>query len=31
MNSSPKAFINILQMIDDVYESLEDYNPTNKR
>ena len=31
MNSSPKTFINILQMIDDVYESLEDYNPTNKR
>ena len=31
MNSSPKTFINILQMIDDVYESLEDNNPTNKR
>ena len=27
----PKAFINYLQTIDDVYENLEDYNPTKKR
>ena len=28
---NPKAFIDYLQTIDDVYENLEDYNPTNKR
>ena len=27
----PKAFINYLQTFDDVYENLEDYNPTKKR
>ena len=26
-----KAFIDYLQSIDDVYENLEDYNPTKKR
>ena len=26
-----KAFISCSQMIDDVYESLEDYNPSEKR
>ena len=26
-----KAFINYSQTIDDVYENLEDYNPTEKR
>ena len=26
-----KAFIDYSQTIDDVYESLEDYNPTKKR
>ena len=28
---NPKAFINYSRTIDDVYESLEDYNPTKKR
>ena len=28
---NPKAFIDYLQTIDDVYENLEDYNPTKKR
>ena len=28
---NPKAFIEYLQTIDDVYENLEDYNPTRKR
>ena len=28
---NPKAFIDYLQTIDDVYESLEDYNATKKR
>ena len=27
----PKAFIHYSQTIDDVYENLEDYNPTMKR
>ena len=27
----PKAFIEYSQTIDDVYENLEDYNPTKKR
>ena len=27
----PKAFIDYSQTIDDVYENLEDYNPTKKR
>ena len=27
----PKAFIDYLQKIDDVYENLEEYNPTKKR
>ena len=27
---NPKAFINYSQTIDDVYENLEDYNPTKK-
>ena len=28
---NPKAFIGYSQTIDDVYENLEDYNPTKKR
>ena len=28
---NPKAFIDYGQTIDDVYENLEDYNPTKKR
>ena len=28
---NPKAFTDYSQTIDDVYENLEDYNPTNKR
>ena len=28
---NPKAFIDYSQIIGDVYESLEDYNPTEKR
>ena len=28
---NPKSFINYSQIIDDVYENLEDYNPTNIR
>ena len=28
---TPKAFIDYSQTIDDIYENLEDYNPTNKR
>ena len=28
---NPKAFIDYSQKIDDVYEDLEDYNPTKKR
>ena len=28
---NPKVFIDYLQTIDDVYESLEDYNATKKR
>ena len=28
---NPKAFIDDLQTIDDVYENLENYNPTKKR
>ena len=28
---NPKAFIDYSQIIGDVYESLEDYNPTKKR
>ena len=28
---NPKAFIDYSQKIDDVYENLEDYNPTKKR
>ena len=28
---NPKVFINYLHTIDDVYENLEDYNPTKKR
>ena len=27
---NPKAFTEYLQTIDDVYENLEDYNPTKK-
>ena len=27
----PKAFIDYSQIIDNVYENLEDYNPTKKR
>ena len=27
----PKAFNNYSQTIDDVYENLEDFNPTNKK
>ena len=27
----PKSFIDYSQTIDDVYENLEDYNPTKKR
>ena len=27
---NPKAFIDYSQAIDDVYEDLEDYNPTKK-
>ena len=28
---NPKAFINYSQTVDDVYENLEDYNPTKNR
>ena len=28
---NPRIFINYSQTIDDVYENLEDYNPTQKR
>ena len=28
---NPKAFIDYSQIIDGVYENLEDYNPTKKR
>ena len=28
---NPKGFIDYSQTIDDVYENLEDYNPTKKR
>ena len=28
---NPKAFLDYSQTIDDVYENLEDYNPTKKR
>ena len=28
---NPKIFTNYWQTIDDVYENLEDYNPTKKR
>ena len=28
---NPKAFCDYSQTIDDVYENLEDYNPTKKR
>ena len=28
---NPKAFIDYSKTIDDVYENLEDYNPTKKR
>ena len=28
---NPKAFIGYSQKIDDVYENLQDYNPTKKR
>ena len=28
---NPKAFIDYSQTIDDIYENLEDYNPTKKR
>ena len=28
---NPKAFIDYSQTIDDVYENLDDYNPTKKR
>ena len=28
---NPKAFIDYSQAFDDVYENLEDYNPTKKR
>ena len=28
---NPKAFIDYIQAIDNVYENLEDYNPTKKR
>ena len=28
---NPKAFIDYSQIINDVYENLEDYNPTKKR
>ena len=28
---NPKAFIDYSQTIDDVYENLEDYNPTKKK
>ena len=27
----PKAFVDYSQTIDDVYENLEDYNPTKKK
>ena len=30
-SNNPKAFVDYLQTIEDVYEKLEDYNPTNKR
>ena len=30
-NKNPKAFIDYCQTIDDIYENLEDYNPTKKR
>ena len=28
---NPKTFIDYSQTIDNIYENLEDYNPTNKR
>ena len=28
---NPKAFIDYLETVDDVYENLKDYNPTKKR
>ena len=28
---NPKVFIDYSQTVDDVYENLEDYNPTKKR
>ena len=28
---NPKAFIDYSQIIDDIYENLEDYNPAKKR
>ena len=28
---NPKAFIDYLQTFDDIYENLEDYNPTKER
>ena len=31
ISKNPKAFIDYSQTIDDVYENLEDYNPTKKR
>ena len=30
-SKNPEAFIDHSQAIDDVYENLEDYNPTKKR
>ena len=28
---NPKAFIDYLETIDEVYENLKDYNPTKKK
>ena len=29
--NNPKAFIECLNMMDDVYENIDDYNPNRKR
>ena len=31
IKKNPKAFIDYSQTIDNIYENLEDYNPTKKR
>ena len=31
IKNNPKAFSDYPQTIDDVYENLKDYNPTNKK